>query len=183
VNVNKNPEHISNEALIDQFIKGDKSALQLLIKRFHPKLVRTISYYTSTNTPVEDIAQECWYAIIKKLEDLELKISFEAWALTIARCKSVDWIRNQQLSRKQALALENEADTNPETHSETEPDVLLARVQNGIQQLPPTQRIVIKMFYLENFSLREISKVLEVPEGTVKSRLFNAREMLKEIIK
>lgn len=177
------PEHISNEALIDQFQKGDKNALQLLIKRFHPKLLGTITYYTRTKTHVEDIAQECWYAIIERLEDLELKISFEVWALTIARRKSVDWIRKQQRSRKQAQALEEEAKTNTEVRSEVEPDEMLTRVQSGIQQLPPTQRIVLQMFYLENLSLREISKMLEIPEGTVKSRLFKAREGLKDIIK
>lgn len=179
----KKPGHINNEALIDQFQKGDKNALHLLIKRFHPKLVRTITYYTKTKTTVDDIAQECWYAIIKKLEDLELKISFEAWALTIARRKSIDWIRKQQQIRKQVQALEKEAATSPGMHSDAEVEALSARVQAGIQKLSPTQRIVLEMFYLENLSLREISKVLEIPEGTVKSRLFNAREELKEIIK
>lgn len=130
-----------------------------------------------------DIAQECWYAIIKKLEDLDLKISFEAWALTIAHRKSVDWIRKQQQARKQAQVLVKEADTKAVTQSETEQDMLLAKVQIGLQQLPPIQRIVIQMFYMENLSLRKIRKVLDIPEGKVKSRLFKAREKLKETIK
>jgi RNA polymerase sigma factor (sigma-70 family) len=51
-----------------------------------------------------------------------------------------------------------------------------------IQQLSPTQRIVLEMFYLENMKLHEISKVLDVPAGTIKSRLFHARENLKKIM-
>jgi RNA polymerase sigma-70 factor, ECF subfamily len=181
--MSKKPEHIRNEVLIEQFQKGDKTALQILIKRLHPKLVSTITFHTRTKTPVEDIAQECWYAIIKKLGDPELKISFEAWALTIARRKSIDWIRNQQRTRKQSQALEEETKTSTTIRSELEQDEILTRVHSGILLLPPTQRIVLQMFYLENLSLREISKVLEIPKGTVKSRLFKAREGLKEIIK
>lgn len=56
-------------------------------------------------------------------------------------------------------------------------------IQTGIRQLPPARRIILEMFYLENLSLREISKVLNVPEGTIKSRLFYARENLKKILK
>jgi DNA-directed RNA polymerase specialized sigma24 family protein len=56
------------------------------------------------------------------------------------------------------------------------------KIRMGIQLLSSAQRIVLEMFYLENLSLREISDVLNIPEGTVKSRLFHAREKLKNII-
>jgi len=181
--INKKPKYISNETLIDQIQKGDKRSLQLLIKRFHPKLVGTITYYTKNKTPVDDLAQECWYVIIEKLEKLDLKISFEAWALTIARRKSIDWIRKQQQMRKQAQEVKKEAASKSKDSDTNDMKIMLDKIHSGIQLLSPTQQIVMKLFYLENLSLREICNVLEIPEGTVKSRLFNARESLKEIIK
>ncbi|MCA1802742.1 MAG: RNA polymerase sigma factor [Rhodothermaceae bacterium] len=173
----------SNTMLISLYQNGDRDALKLLINRFHPIMVRTITYYTRNPGEADDLAQECWYTIIKKLDGLELKISFEAWALTIARRKSIDWIRNQQRLRKQEQILIAETESTPEDSEPDEPESLLEKVQAGIRDLSPSRRIVIQMFYLESMSLGEISTVLKIPEGTVKSRLFDARETLKKLIK
>lgn len=183
--MNRKSKHIDTETLLHKYQQGDRNALKLLIKRFHPKLVNTIRYTINRIEPAEDIAQECWYAIVQQLDKLEIKINFDAWALTIARRKSIDWIREQQRERKYArqLQAEAEADSDMVTEYSEEPPGLLSTIQNSIQQLPPTQRIVLKMFYLENLTLKEISQILGIPEGTIKSRLFTARESLKEILK
>jgi RNA polymerase sigma-70 factor (ECF subfamily) len=55
-------------------------------------------------------------------------------------------------------------------------------VQQAIESLPLPHRVVVVLFYLEGFSLKEIADVLEIPEGTVKSRLHYARESLKELL-
>ncbi|MFD2533218.1 RNA polymerase sigma factor [Gracilimonas halophila] len=179
--MNRKSEHIDYEFLISSYQNGDEKALRLLIKKFHPMLVRTIYYYTNDQASVDDLAQEYWYAIIEKLAELKLKISFEAWALTIARRKAIDWIRAQQRARKQAEALKVEADSELQSSDEDNKDDL-EKIRIGIQQLSPTQQIVLTMFYLENLSLSEISKVLGISKGTVKSRLFYAREELKNSI-
>jgi|AntRauTorckE6833_2_1112554.scaffolds.fasta_scaffold15685_3 RNA polymerase sigma-70 factor (ECF subfamily) len=180
--MNRKSEHIDYELLISGYQNGDEKALRLLIKKFHPRLVRTIYYYTNDQASVDDLAQECWYAIIEKLEELKLKISFEAWALTIARRKAIDWIRAQQRARKQAEALKVEAGSEVQSSEEDNKEEDLEKIRIGIQQLSPTQQIVLNMFYLENLSLSEISKVLGASKGTVKSRLFYAREELKNSI-
>ncbi len=142
-------------------------------------MVKTIYYHTSDRDAIDDIAQDCWYVIIGKLKELKLKISFNAWALAIVRRKSIDWIRNQQQARMQvqSLILENESDL-----VDRKTDDRWEIIQIRIQQLSPTQRIVLTMFYLENLSLQEISDVLKISKGTVKSRLFYARENLKNIL-
>ena len=56
----------------------------------------------------------------------------------------------------------------------------LKRIRVEIEQLPESQKIVLKLFYLENLSISEVSGVLGISEGTVKSRLFTARESLKK---
>lgn len=180
--MNTGTEHISNELLVKRYQNGDEDALQLLIKTFSPKLVRTIYYYTKNQAPVEDLAQECWYSIIEKLVGLELKINFDVWALCIARRKAIDWIRKQQRSREQAQAMRDEAELSAEAKEAEDKEDKLKRLQLGIQQLSPIQRVVLNMYYLENLSVLEISEVLDISKGTVKSRMFYAREKLKEII-
>ncbi len=147
-------------------------------------MIRQIQYYTKQQEPVKDLAQECWYIIIEKLQHLELKISFDAWALTIAKRKSIDWIRNQQRKRQRDHDIKAESDV----YQESATEALLDANENSnnihfaIQQLRPTQKIVITMFYLDNLTLQEISEVLDIPVGTIKSRLYHARENLKKII-
>lgn len=178
----REPENISDEQLISRYQEGDRQALQLLIKRFQPKLLRMINYHTGYGAPVEDIAQECWYAILSKLEGLKLRISFEAWAFTIARRKAIDWIRARQRSRTRDEALKADSQTEVPDNGTANREEKLKGVRRGIQRLSPTQQIVLEMFYLENLSLTEVSNVLDIPQGTVKSRLFYAREALKEIL-
>lgn len=183
--MNVDNENNLNNLLVHRYQNGENEALELLIKRFHPVMLRTICHYTCNREPVDDIAQDCWYTIIKKLSELDLQISFDAWALTIAKRKAIDWIRERQQmrSRNQKVKAEslNRSDNDAGT-TEVEADQL-DKVRIGIQQLPPTQKMVITMFYLENLSIKEISSVLEISKGTVKSRLFHAREKLKRIIK
>jgi RNA polymerase sigma-70 factor (ECF subfamily) len=180
--MNLKHQHISNEQLVEQFQNGQEDALKLLIKRFHPKLVRTISYHTRSGEAVDDIAQECWLGIIERLREVNLKISFDAWALMIARRKAIDWIRGQQQSRKRTQTMRAETKAKSEMNqTEYETDRQM-QFDIAMQQLPATQKMVLNMFYQEHLSLKEISEVLNITEGTVKSRLFYAREKLKNII-
>lgn len=175
-------EHTDYNRLVEQFQKGDKDALKQLIRRFHPKLKQVVYATTRDESSIDDLVQECWYSIIPKLDSLRLKISFEAWALTIARRRAIDWIRHQQVERKRAAVLGNAANEEPINDDANGQVDKLDDIRLGIQQLPTSQRIVLSMFYLENLSLSEISNVLDVSKGKVKSRLFYAREKLKSII-
>lgn len=178
----KKTKHTDNELLVKRFQNGEKEALKELIISFQPKLKQTIYFTTKDQAAVDDLSQECWYIIIQKLEDLKLKISFEAWALTIARRKAIDWIRTQQRLRKKARLIKDEAKNDVQSNKTDNKDDKLEKVRIGIQQLPPSQKIVLTMFYLENLSLSDISNVLDISKGTVKSRLFYAREELKNNI-
>ena len=174
-------KHIDYEKLVDRYQQGEKEALEVLIQEFHPRLRRTIGYYIQNNEPIDDLAQECWYDIIQGLADLQLKISFSAWALTIARHKTIDWIRQQQRNWKKRESIKQQAGIDSGDHGDIE-ESRIDKVNTGISLLPESQRIVLKMFYLDNLSIKEISKVLEINVGTIKSRLYYARESLKELI-
>jgi RNA polymerase sigma-70 factor (ECF subfamily) len=100
----------------------------------------------------------------------------------IARRKAIDWIRGQQQSRKRTQTMRAETKAKSEMNqTEYETDRQM-QFDIAMQQLPATQKMVLNMFYQEHLSLKEISEVLNITEGTVKSRLFYAREKLKNII-
>ncbi|MEQ9308420.1 MAG: RNA polymerase sigma factor [Balneolaceae bacterium] len=176
-------EHILNDYLVAKYQEGDKNSLKILIRQFDPSLRRQIYAQTRDKTSLDDLVQESWYAIILGLETLKIQISFDVWALSIARRKAIDWIRHQQSDRKKAQELYF-IEQSQQISAERELDMILerkAKVKLAIKKLPQSQRIVLSMFYLENYSVKEISEILEISAGTVKSRLYNAREHLKEI--
>jgi len=171
-------EHIINENLVRGYLNGDEESLKLLIKRFHPKLKRQVYRQIHQNGPVDDIVQESWYAIINNLAELKHQIGFEAWALTIARRKAIDWIRDQQRTRRKMEDLRLQQ----ERMQEDEPDEKnrkLSEISRKVQELPRAQQMVLIMFYKDNLTIKEIAKVLDISVGTVKSRLFHGREFLK----
>lgn len=159
---------------------GDEEALKQLVRHIHPKLEKIIYYSVKKDSVVEDLVQECWYAIIPQLKTLKIEISFQAWALSVARRKAIDWIRTQQKQRKINERLAIEANEGTQLDLSDKGQEKLERVQVEIERLPESQKIVLKLFYLENLSLKEVSGVLGISEGTVKSRLFTARESLKK---
>ncbi|MFU8812551.1 MAG: RNA polymerase sigma factor [Balneolaceae bacterium] len=178
----KPTDRLSDEVLISRYQQGEEAALKLLIRRFHPRLVRFVRSVTRHGDASEDIAQQCWEAMLPQLAELNIAVRFEAWACTIARRKSVDWIRHRQRERKLGESLKNSAELDEKPTEEWNQDEKLNRVHTAIQLLPATQKRILELFYLDHLNLREIARLLDIPQGTVKSRLFHAREHLKEII-
>ncbi len=95
--------------------------------------------------------------------------------------KSLDWIKSKEKERqynavfyKEQSIFENETNEN---------ELIKQKLLKAIKSLSNNQQIVIKLFYVEEYSLNEISVLLKISVGTAKSRLFHAREKLKEILK
>lgn len=142
-----------------------------------------IYYHTRNKDSVQDISQDCWYAIITKLEEVKFQVGFEAWALNIARNKSIDWIRQQQRDRTRKSDSDQEKFSSVQMEEGNSRDSRINELRKSMNLLSDAQRIVLELFYVENLSIKEISSVLGISAGTVKSRLFSAREYLKKTIK
>jgi RNA polymerase sigma-70 factor (ECF subfamily) len=173
----RNSDQIFDEFLVIKIREGDKRALSLLIKRWYPRIGRHICRYTRDNEVAKDITQECWIEIIKNLKNLDHPSAFPSWAMRIAGRKAIDWVRSVQKERlaTQQIVLSSE-DQQPK-------EGMIGKLRKAFRILPENQRLVLSLYYLERMSVIQISKTLEIPVGTVKSRLFHAREHLKELIK
>lgn len=180
--MNNRSNHILNESLARKYQSGEKEALKELIRRFNPQLRSKIYYHTRNKDSVYDISQDCWYAIITKLEEVKFQVGFEAWALNIARNKSIDWIRQQQRDRTRKSDSDQENSSSVQVEESDLRDTRVNELRKSMNLLSDAQRIVLELFYVENLSINEISSVLEISSGTVKSRLFSAREYLKKTI-
>ena len=179
--INKNK--IIDSWLVIRARDGDNKALTLLVKRWNKKLCRHANWYTKDIDYAKDVVQDCWPIIIKKLNSLRDASSFGSWALSIVTRKSLDVLRKnkRELRRKEAYIHHNASTINDTTIHTNEN--LKVTLKMGIELLPQQSKIVLHLYYMEDLSIKQISEILDVPKGTVKSRLFNAREKLKVIFK
>lgn len=166
-------------SLIKQFIDGDELVFSELVKR-HKEKVRNIIYLTLSNTDsVDDIGQEVFITVYKHLKNFRFESQFTTWLyrITINKCK--DHLRKKNI-RSIFLPLK---DDEPVFESISEDTDIKHIVGNAIATLPDKLRIPLVLKDLEGFSYQEIADTMECEIGTVKSRIFRAREALKKILK
>ncbi|HCY76316.1 MAG TPA: RNA polymerase subunit sigma-70 [Ignavibacteriales bacterium] len=166
-------------SLIKRFIDGDEQVFSELVKR-HKEKVRNIIYITLSNTDaVDDIAQEVFITVYRHLKNFRFESQYTTWLyrITINKCK--DYLRKKNI-RSIFLPLKEEE---PVFESVNEDTDIKEIVRNAVANLPDKLRIPLVLKDLEGFSYQEIADTMECEIGTVKSRIFRAREALKKILK
>ncbi|SHH49008.1 RNA polymerase sigma factor [Winogradskyella jejuensis] len=171
---------IHNDAyLVKKLQLGDKSALTVLVRKWHKLFCEKSFWLVKDKQVAKDIAQESWVIIIDKIDTLQKPERFKFWAYRIVVNKSMDYLRSSTNNKTTSYSqnIIDEVDDNSEREQQKK------RLLVAIKSLPQQQKIVIQLFYTQSYSLKQISEILDISVGTVKSRLFHAREKLKTILK
>lgn len=170
-----------DKALIERFLAGDRAAINQLIRKWHKVFCERSYWITKDRSLACDVAQDCWLTIIHTVEALQDKEKFKSWALRIVYTKSIDAVKQNQ---RQQSVIDSLASTEATTEDKPQHTTdTKAKLMQAIQQLSKDKQDVIRLFYHENFTIKEISQFLNISVGTVKSRLFHAREQLKSHLK
>ena len=159
---------------------GDAEALDALLRRWQERLWLLARRLTNDPESANDVLQEALLAIACGIRKLNDPIQFRSWAFRIVSNKSRDWIRSQKRRRKLAKTATEQEVTSPETECST--GNAQRKVRRALEKLPSDQQSILTLFYLEEMPIKEIAIALHLPNGTVKSRLFTARNHLKEIL-
>jgi RNA polymerase sigma-70 factor (ECF subfamily) len=174
-------EDIQDELLVLQCQSGDGDALKALIVRWQPKLVGLAWRLTAQREAAQDIVQDSWMAIVRGLKRLDDPARFRTWAYRIVKNKCMDWMRRRAVERKASKELQDAALLqSAETEGDSQSDRDIRLLRHAMSQLPQEQRAMLSLHYLDGMSVKEIGRVLDVPAGTVKSRLYHARNRLKQ---
>ena len=174
------PERALDEYLVSLSQAGSIEALDGLARRWTPRLLRyaarVLGGSGDSAEAARDVVQETWIGAIRGLRGLRDPAQFPAWIYGIATRKCADAIRAN--TRRRRLDAQAAADDSgrPVANLTSEQQIDLA---TAIRGLPPIHRAVVHLFYREDMSVEEIASVLEIPAGTVKSRLHHARDALK----
>lgn len=170
-------EQVLVEWLIVNAQLKDSDALEQLVKIYYPKLLRYSQRQLGHTESARDVVQMTLEIMCRDLYRLKDPTAFPGWIYQVLHRRGVDWIRSRQRQRRfqdQAACLMQESEAQC---SNREQDLLT--LERILGQLSPDAYQVIHLFYLEGLSLQEISQVLSLPVGTVKSRLFNARKQMQ----
>ena len=173
------PERVLDEYLVLLSQSGSGEALDGLARRWTPRLLRyaarVLGGSSDAADTARDVVQEVWIGVIRGLRGLRDPAQFPAWIYGITTRKCADVIRTnmrrRRLDTNSGAGRSGEAGPTPESRID---------LTKAIRGLPPTHRAVVHLFYREEMSVEEIASILEIPVGTVKSRLHSARETLRE---
>jgi RNA polymerase sigma-70 factor (ECF subfamily) len=177
--VEQTPERALDEYLVLLSQAGSIEALDGLARRWTPRLLRyaarVLGGSADAAETARDVVQETWIGAIRGLRGLRDPAQFPAWIYGIATRKCADAIRAKR--RRKRLDTESTVSgsrQDPGRAPEHQIDLATA-----IRGLPPMHRAVVHLFYREEMSVEEIASILQIPAGTVKSRLHHAREALR----
>jgi RNA polymerase sigma-70 factor (ECF subfamily) len=165
-------EQLIDEILVMDCQTGNVKALEKLVSRWQKRLWGYAYRLTGSTEGAWDITQDSWLGIIKGLRRLHDPARFRSWAYRIVTNKASDWIRKRESEKH--IPIEEIHDRQVQEQEE-------AGLEELLEKLDMRKRAVLSLYHFEQFSIREISVALNIPKGTVKSRLHAARRELKEL--
>lgn len=171
--------------VVEKVIDGDAASYELLIRKYQSKLFSTVLHMVKNRELAEDIVQESFLRAFRKLDTLNNRSQFYPWIKRIA----LNMALNHFEKEKRVLDVETEDDESSffeNIASGESPEELTLKeemkryVRMFVDSLPDRLRVVIILREVEDMSYEEIAEMLNIPLGTVRSRLFNARNIIKE---
>jgi RNA polymerase sigma-70 factor, ECF subfamily len=169
--------------LIDQAEKGDRAAYGEVVRRHYAGVLRVVYRLCGDANLAEDAAQEAFLRAWVKLPGFRPTSSLRNWLFKIAVNAALDVLRRRPEARLEEEQSWQVADQDPGLESVLIEKEGAAFVQRAIQSLPEAARSVLVLREYGDLSYREISSVLDIPVGTVMSRLNYARSRLREQLK
>ena len=170
-------------ALEDEWIAvrcqlGERAAFDELIQRWHGPIWQYVRHLSEDDDAAQDIAQDIWLRVLRGIGRLRDPAKLRAWLFGIAHRTWMDTLR-----RKYAVVVADVAEADghelPDPMEAEELEQELTAVEQELSRLPAIEREALTLFYLRELSLQEIAQALDIPVGTVKSRLHRARRMLR----
>jgi RNA polymerase sigma-70 factor, ECF subfamily len=174
--------------LVQRVQRGDKTAFDLLVRKYQHKVIKLVTRYMRDPADAEDVAQEAFIKAYRALPQFRGDSAFYTWLYRIA----INTAKNAIVSRDRSpvdfdLDMQNIEESNsmqtrladPETPlSLLQTEEIRTTVNQAIEALPEDLRTAIVLRELEGLSYEEIAQAMECPVGTVRSRIFRAREAI-----
>ncbi len=182
----------TDSELIHSALEGDQGAYKEILRRYRPPLYNLLYRMVRNKMDTEDLVQEAFIKAFSSLASFNHNYAFSTWLYKIAINNCIDYFRKKKLK---TLSIDSPIDAKDGEIKRELPDVsfkpdknLLNEekdkiIQQAIENLPEKYRVPIVLRHQEDKTYEEISEIMQIPLGTVKARIFRAREMLKKQLK
>lgn len=171
----------TDKELVLELQKGSLDALGFIYDRHQKMVYRAALVITGDPDSAADLVQDVFLRLYRFSDRIDPERPLEPWLYRITANLSYTWIKK---NRRWLPSIEEVAEwlagtVRLENHTSHDYDVEWQQINTAISALPAQQRMVVVLYYVNDLSLQEISEILDIPVGTVKSRLHYGREVLK----
>lgn len=173
--------------IIDQFLNGSKQgAFEMLVAKYQNRLFNISYGILHNNYDAQDAVQNVFIKVYNNLKNFNRKSSFYSWLYRITINSSYDVIRKRkglQFFPNFVIDFKQDSQSSTQPIDNIEKGEKINKVQEALKKLPVKYKVAIILKEFENLSYKKIAKIVGCSIGTVESRLFRAREMLRKILK
>jgi RNA polymerase sigma factor (sigma-70 family) len=175
---------MNDAELVQQIIAGNENAFRYLVANHQRLVLHIVGRVVKQQEDVEDICQEVFVKVFRKIKKFRGESRLSTWIATIAYNTSISHIRGK--ARKQEELVDEEARLDLgktdewQVQGTVEKEEAKKILLQLIEKLPVQYRTVLTLFHLEEFSYKEVEEITGMPEGTIKSYLSRARKLLKD---
>jgi RNA polymerase sigma-70 factor (ECF subfamily) len=169
---------MQEKELVQKCLQGDESAFNTLALSCRLKIFRGVHRLIKDEEIAEDITQEAFLHAYQHLDQFRMESSFYTWVYRIARNLAIDTFKKKkEISFRDELLVPSAPAKDEVADHELE-----NAIQEGLKTLSEKQRVVFEKFDIQKLSTQEISDLLKIPSGTVRSRLYYARKHMKAFL-
>jgi RNA polymerase sigma-70 factor (ECF subfamily) len=176
------PTHATDE-LIERCLKGDQSAWEAIVRLYRRKVFNVAYKFVGRHDQAEDLTQDVFLKLYKSLDTFDRRANFQTWLISVSRNLCIDHYRSVRKERETVNRDVDPSDLAPaspgpraDTQLELRDRVQLLR--RALDELAPTLRTAVMMRDIQEMTYQEIAARLDLPEGTVKSRINRGRTEL-----
>jgi RNA polymerase sigma-70 factor, ECF subfamily len=182
---------LDDRALVERILGGERDLFTTLVGRYEKRLVNYVYRITHRYEDAHDLAQEIFVKVYLALDRYDPKYQFSTWLFRIAQNSAIDALRKKSISEVPlARPTEEEpggkerefADGGISPYRALKNKQLSVAIDRAVEQLPPDYRELIQLRHFAELSYEEIASMKKLPLGTVKNKLFRARNLLKETL-
>jgi RNA polymerase sigma-70 factor, ECF subfamily len=173
----------NDEVLVQRWRDGDREALAEIVVRYQRPIYNAAIWIVRKAEDASDVTQNVFVKVAEQIDDYDSQYRFFSWIYRIAVNESLNLLRRNRREE----ALDDDADfeasegTNPETQAGLAESV--KRIRRALMGMTTADRMVLTLRHFSECSYQEIAQILEIDEKTVKSRLFTARQRLRDLLK
>ena len=183
-------EQLDDRALVARILEGDRDRFTELVRRYEKRLVNYVYRITHRYEGAHDLAQDIFVKVYLALDRYDPKYQFSTWLFRIAQNSAIDALRKKSIAEVPIVRTGGDdegkerefADAGVSPYRAMKNKQLSAAIDTAVFNLPPDYRELIQLRHFAELSYEEIASMKKLPLGTVKNKLFRARNLLKEAL-